>query len=100
MEHQKYYIADARNPPIFKVPRQPLRGEGSLRQESPARLKFRKTWDGPLVSRATMLAEDKRGAKPHAVKATPVGGAVRERAAQADPRLSQVSHALRGFHLL
>jgi hypothetical protein len=47
-----------------------------------------------------MLAEVKRRTKPHTVPSTPVGGAVRERPAHADPRLSQVSHALRGFHLL
>src|SRR3974377_412010 len=46
-----------------------------------------------------MLAEDKKATKPHTVQATPVGGPVRERVAP-DPRLSQASHALRGFHLL
>src|SRR5215470_19124726 len=47
-----------------------------------------------------MLVEVKGARKPRTVQATAAGSPVRERPAQADPRLSQVTHALRGFHLL
>ena len=47
-----------------------------------------------------MLVEVKGAKKPPTVRATAVGSPVRERPAQADPQLSQVAHALRGFHLL
>ena len=49
-----------------------------------------------MVSRATMPVEVKGTKKPPTVRATAVG----KRPAQASPRLSQVAHALRGFHLL
>src|SRR5215469_9925230 len=49
-----------------------------------------------LVSRATMPVEVKGTKKPPSVRTTALG----KRPAQADPRLSQVAHALRGFHLL